>query len=313
VRQFFSILVLFCASFAFQAPHLVLGPNIEYRFSGAAAPIDASGAFVPQANASFDFSWLEPLGADGYGSWKPNKTNYIRFLAGAELSPFYGTVKAGIGFAPLPPPFAFLEWCFIYTNENLFWSDVEMPMKPEEQPNINDAWDAGYIFDRFYKNSSYSQIQSFDFQFGGKYSLQRLDFSFQTHFTIIDITSDYDKKSFDYMRGIPLFSRDYVIAQELSFAYLFDKNFSWNTDFIGMSSGKRMTLPFKSYDKEPLFYFLASTGLARIFNNGNSSFSISPGFFMRGNQDGFIKDSMWERIVLSINYRHWWGFKFGKE
>jgi len=273
------------------------------------------GAFVPQLNTSIDFSWLEPLGANGYGTWIPNKTNYLRFTVGAELSPFYGTVRAGLGVAPLPPPFAVLELSFVYSNENLFWSDVEMPMRPGELPLINDAWDARYIFDKFYKNSSYSQVQSYDVRLGGRYTSQALYFYFLFHFALVDITSDYDRKSFDYMLGVPLFSRDYVLAEELSAIYNISKRFSWNVGFMAILSGRQFSFysPFKAYNKEPLSYYIISTGPLWRFSGGRSWLSLNPGLFIRSSKDNIINDSLKEKILLSIQYRRFWDFKFEKE
>jgi len=314
VRQFFLIFALFCSAFAFNAPNLTLGPNVEYGVSGAAAPAHFRGAFIPQLNTNVDFSWIEPLGANGYGTWIPNKTNYLRFMVGAELSPFYGTLRTGFGAAPLPPPFAVLELSFVYSNENLFWSDVEMPMKPGESPSINEAWDAGYIFDKFYKNSSYSQVQSYDVRLGGRYTSQALYLSFLFHFALIDITSNYDKKSFDYVFGIPLFSRDYVLANELSVIYNLSRNFSWSAEFTEVLSGRQFKFyaPFKPYDKEPLSYYIMSTGPLWRFSGGRSFLSISPGFLIRSSTNHIFEDSLKEKILLSIQYKHFWDIKFDK-
>jgi len=314
VRQFFLIFALFCSAYAFNVPNMTLGPNVEYDASGAATPAHFKGAFVPQLNTSIDFSWIEPLGANGYGTWIPNKTNYLRFMVGAELSPFYGTIRAGLGVAPLPPPFAVLELSFLYSNENLFGSDVEMPMKPGESPLINDVWNAEYIFNKFYKNSTYSQVQSYDVRLGGRYTSQVIYFSFLFHFTLIDIFSDYDRKSFDYMLGIPLFSRDYVLAEELSLIYNLSRCFSWNAEFKTILSGRQFSFhsPFKAYDKEPLSYYIISTGPLWRFSGGRSWLSITPGLFLRSSKDKVFKDSLKEKILLSIQYKHFWDFKFEK-
>jgi hypothetical protein len=313
VRQIFLILALFCASFAFNAPYQVLGPNIEYGIFAAAAPAGFKESFVPQANANFDFFWLEPLSADRYGTLISNKTNYIRFLAGAEVSPFYGTVRAGFGFAPLPPPFAVLELRFIYSNENI-WCDVEMPMEPgdEDLPSIKESWNAGYMFNRFYNRSSYSQIQSFDMQLSGKYVSQNFDISFLLGYALIDINSNYDKKSFDYMRGIPLYSRDYVITEELSAGYRFGKYFSWNMDFFSFFSGKQPGIS-KTYDKEPLSHYMLLTGPSWRFNKDRSFLYLNAGLFNRDNSNDNFNDPIKENILLSIQYKHYWDFRFGKE
>ncbi len=293
----------------------VLGPNIEYGVQGAAAPAGFNGAFVPQANININYNWIEFLGEDGYGVWKPNKTNYLRFLAGAELSPFYGTLRMGLGFAPLPPPFAILELRIVYSNENLFWSDVEMPMKPDDQPPVEDTWNAKYMFGKFYSNSSYSQIQSYDMQLGGRYTSYNLELFFLFHFAFIDITSDYEKKSFDYMRGIPLYSRDYVVAEEFSAVYNINSNLSWGFDFSLMFSGRQFKFysPFKAYDKEPLYYSVLSTGPLWRFSDGRSYISLSPGFFTRSGNYNVFSDSIKERIILSIQYKYFWDFRFGKD
>lgn len=313
MQQIFLILALFCVSFAYKASSPVLGPNIEYGISASAAPAGFNGAFVPQANTNFDFNWIEFLGEDGYGVWKPNKTNYMRFMTGVELSPFYGTFRIGLGFAPLPPPFAILELRFVYLNENLLLSDVEMPMKPGEEPPVKDVWNAKYMFSNFYGNSSYSQIQSYDMQLGGRYTSKSFELFFLFHFALIDITSDYEKKSFDYMRGIPLYSRDYVVAEEFSALYYFGKNFSWNLDFSLMFSGRQFKFysPFKAYDKEPLSYSVLSSGPLWRFSDGRSYISLNAGFFTRSGKDTF-SDSINERILLSIQYKYFWDFRFGK-
>lgn len=315
MRQFFLIFALFCSAYASNVPDLALGPNVEYGAYGAAAPAYFKGGFIPRLNTNVDFSWIEPLGADGYGTWVSNETNYIKFMVGAELSPFYGAVRAGIGIAPLPHPFSVLELSFVYSNENLFWSDVEMPMKSGEPLLISDAWDARYIFDKFYKNSSYSQVQSYDVRLGGRYVSQVLRFSSLLHFMLVDITSDYDRKSFDYMLGIPLFSRDYVLAEEFSVIYNFGRNFSWNAEFTAMLSGRQFNIytPLKDYGKEQLSYYIISTGPLLRFNGGRSYLSVSPGFFMRNSKDNVIEDSLKEKILLSIQYKHFWDFKFEKE
>jgi len=315
VQQIFLILALFCIGFAHNAASFpVLGPNIEYGVSGAAAPAGFRGAFVPQANTNIDFNWIEFLGEDGYGVWKPNKTNYIRFMAGAELSPFYGTLRMGLGFAPLPPPFAILELRLVYSNENLFLSDVEMPMKPGEQPLVKDVWNAKHIFSELYENSKYSQIQSYDVQLGGRYTSKFLEMFFLFHFALIDITSDFDKKSFDYMRGIPLYSRDYVVAEEFSAIYNLNSNFSWCFDFSVMFSGRQFKFysPFEAYDKEPLSYTKLSSGPLWRFSDGRSYISFSPGLFTRIGKDDVFSDTIKERIILSIQYKYFWDFRFGK-
>jgi len=316
VKRLFLILALFFSVFAANSPIFaahspVLGPNIEYGMLGMAAPAGLRGAFVPQFNANIGFSWFEPLGTDTYGTWQPNKTRYIRFLGGAELSPFYGTVRAGMGFAPLPYPFSILELRFIYANENLLFSDVEMAMKPKpnEGPPIQETWNAGYIFDSFYNRSSYSQIQSFNTQLGGTYFGSHFDISLFIQFTLIDITSDYEKKSFDYMRGIPLYSRDYVAKIDLDFRNHFNEKFAWDLGFFGIFSGNQIK---GSYDKEQLSYCIISTGPLWMLNEGSSYISLNSGFFIRG-KDGGFDDSIAERILLSVEYKHYWDFKFGKE
>jgi len=316
VKQFFLILALFCLSFAHNvASPPVLGPNIEYGVFGAAAPAGFKGAFIPQASTNIDFNWLEFLGADGYGVWKPNKTNYLRFMAGAELSPFYGTLRMGLGFAPLPPPFAILELRFVYSNENLFRSDVEMPMKPREQPLVENTWNGEYIFSKFYRDSKYAQIQSYDMQLGGRYTSQRLELFFLFHFALIDIASDYEKKSFDYMRGIPLYSRDYVVAEEFSAIYDIGPNFFWCLDFSVMFSGRQFKFysPFKAYDKEPLSYSVLSSGPMWRFSDGRSYIYFSPGFFTRSGKDNVFSDSIKDRFILSVQYKYFWDFRFGKD
>jgi hypothetical protein len=190
-------------------------------------------------------------------------------------------------------------------------------MKPEDDKPVQEVWNAKHIFKQFYGNSSYSQIQSYDVQLGGRYTSRNLELFFLFHFALIDITSDYEKKSFDYMRGIPLYSRDYVVAEEFSAIYNIDRNFSWCLDFSLMYSGRQFKFysPFKAYDKEPLFYFLLSSGPLWKLGDGRSYISFSPGFFTRGggSKGSTFSDSIKERIILSIQYKYFWDFRFGKD
>jgi hypothetical protein len=171
------------------------------------------------------------------------------------------------------------------------------------------------MFDKFYKNSSYSQVQSYDVRLGGKYVSQVLYFSFLLHFALIDITSDYGKKSFDYMLGIPFFGRDYALAEELSVIYNFGRNLSWSADFTAMLSGRQFNFytPFKDYGKEQLSYYIMSTGPLWRFSGGKAYLSVCPGFFIRNSKDSVFDDSLKEKILLSIQYKYFWDFKFDKE
>jgi hypothetical protein len=158
-------------------------------------------------------------------------------------------------------------------------------------------------------------VQSFDIQLSGRYISHRLDLFFLFYFSLIDVKSDYDKKSFDHMRGIPLYSRDYLVGEELSGVYHFGENFSWSADLQVLFSGRQFKFysPFNTYDKEPLSYFLISTGPLWKFSEGKSLLSVSPGFFMRGRDDKAFKDNLKEKIILSVKYKYFWNFGFGKQ
>ncbi|GHV13942.1 hypothetical protein AGMMS49938_09250 [Fibrobacterales bacterium] len=306
-----------CALYAAAySPLPVLGPNVEAGVYSAFAPIEPRGAFIPQGNADFEFSWLEPLGEDRYGTWKVNKTRYLRFLAGAEISPFYATVRAGVGFAPLAAPFNILELRFIYENENLLWSDVEQSLMPNESPHITETWNGNYIFDQFYNKSKLSQIQSFSSEISAKYTAKTFEMSFSALFALIDIGSDYDKKSFDYMRGIPLHSRDYIVKSHLSATYHLGESLSLQAQIYNSFSGKRFKFfadnKFTNYSKEALSMYNIFAGLLWRFNGGNSYLSLEPGWFVRdGNKDSF-HDSAADKFIIALQYRYFWSFNFGK-
>ena len=99
------------------------GPNLSWRLMGNTPFV--WGQWLPQAEGSLRYTWLEPLDSLNYGDALGVTPTYLKMAASLEVSPFYGGYTAGLGLRPLRTN-PQLEVTFMYESYLYFNSNLEM-------------------------------------------------------------------------------------------------------------------------------------------------------------------------------------------
>jgi hypothetical protein len=279
---------------------LKYGPNLSWSVAGNTPFV--WGSWLPQAAGKVAFNWIEPLNYLPYGQPLDKHASFLRFNADVEVSPFYGGFSMGLGCRPFRTN-PQVEIRFIYDNFIYFNSNVEMTLTDSSGTgNIADSWNADYITDNLYDNSSVDFMQNFGFWLD-------LDYSFGVggllgmgfHYTLVDINTDYEGKSYDYSRNIPVFSRDFIF--EFILYGFFPVNPNWavalnvnqyNTGYSRSSTG--------TYLKESLSYTKVLTGPSYTWNKGNDRITLMPGYWIRGKKRHY-EGSLQEQFLIQLQYQ----------
>ena len=284
---------------------LKYGPNLSWTFAGNTPFV--WGSWLPQATGELSFNWIEPLSNLPYGQSLDRGASFLRFNADVEVSPFYGGFSMGLGIRPLQiNPQA--EFRFIYENYTYFGSNVEMTLVDSSGTgNIADTWNADYVTNSLYDDSRVDYMQNFTFCFD-------LDYSFGLggllglglHYTLVDISTEYEGKSYDYSRNIPVFSRDFIF--ELILYGFFPINENWalsfylnqyNTGYLRSSTG--------TYLKESLSYTKIMLGPSFSWNKGNDRITLMPGYWVRGKKRHY-NGSEAEQFLIHLQYQGYFDF-----
>ena len=99
------------------------GPNLSWSLMGNTPFV--WGEWLPQLNGNINYTWLEPIGPLNYGERMAVMPTYLKMVASAEVSPFYGGYKAGLGLRPFKTN-PQLEVDFVYESYLYFRSNIEM-------------------------------------------------------------------------------------------------------------------------------------------------------------------------------------------
>lgn len=295
---------------------LHFGPNLNW--TSAANTGIVWGQWLPQITTAVDFNWIEPLGdALPYGEDLDPKAAYLRFQAGLELSPFYENVTMGMGITPFPirPQISFR---FQYDHLVYFNTNVEMVMASSAEDkgnqNIAETWDTQYILENIFEKdeASLDFAQSFTFGLDLDYiSRTGMMVGFHFNFALIDITTDFEGKSYDYRRNIPVFSRDYLFELNLygRFPLLNSLSLLYEMDFYktGISrSGKNINKESLSYGK------ILAGGEFAWGESKKHRLTLTPGFFARG-KSRFYDGNLGQQFIIQIEYHRTFGiFDFFK-
>ena len=303
--------VFFGASFAeaneFEARRVAqMGPNLHHNVRGN-MPL-AWGSWVPQGQVMLDFNWFEPLEAVPYGSVVTDTNQYLRVQGTLDVSPFYAQIKAAIGLALFKAnPHA--EARIVYSNMLFIGSNVEMAMgNRTDEPRASKTWHADYIFDRLYDESSADQIQSFGFWVDFNFKISSMRMWASLGYTYLDVSTDYDGKSYDYSRGLPVYSRDDVFTGKMHTAFAAGEHWDWFFDFTYCGTGY-LEGSAGEYSKEPLSYALLLSGPSWFWDQGRSRISFAPGVWQRWGEDSF-DGSVWEQFIVQLNYQGTWHLSF---
>lgn len=268
------------------------------------------GQWLPQTIVAFDLNWLEPLGETlPYGEKLDERAAFLRMIAGIELSPVYEDFSLGLGIRPLPinPQ---IEVRFVYSNLLYYNTNVEMAMTDQmgKSTSIAETWNARYILDNLYdgcwKNIDYMQSFTFgaDFDYLAKSGML---WGAGFNFVLVDIETDYDGKSYDYQRNMPVFSRDYLMEVSLYGHFPITDNWAVLYTLDAYKSG--ISRNGNNVLKESLTYVKALAGAVFSWNEGNQRVTVTPGVFGRGKKR-FYNGSVAQQFIIQVQYQYRFGF-----
>ena len=283
------------------------GPNLSWSLMGN-APF-SWGQWLPQATGMLHYSWLEPLDDLAYGERLGINPTYLRMDAAVEVSPFYGGYLAGLGIRPLKmnPQ---IEANVVYESYIYFRSNLEMvTAEVEGEGRIAETWNADYVVDNAYDSeAAFDYTQLIDMALSFSYSFpQGSILGMKFHYILSDISTDFEGKSYDYRRNIPVFSRDFIIVLETygriplnnHFAMLFESNF-YKTGFLREKN---------TVQKESLGYGKAMVGTHFFWDEGLQNIILEVGGWKR-TEKRFYNGSLAQQFLIQLEYQGYFSFPF---
>jgi hypothetical protein len=273
------------------------GPNL-----GHAAFLElplGSAAHTFKEGYRFSFTWLEPLGINEYYSEARDTEKFFRFQSDVELSHSYGMFSADFGLRLFP----FLSCSMTFRHNQYFLSNVEMGLGDKTEVSILDSWRGDYIEEHKYDRMEPDFIQYFDLNL-------YLDFKnslFSSHtrgtYSLVDVTTNQNGKSYDYLYQMPVFERDYLqyLVSDLSIPV-------GKSDFDINLEGEYLRTGFfiKDQDKQPLeeMRFRIGAGLHPQGRDLRHSLLFDIGLVYRDDAffEGDLADQMLFRITWEFNH-----------
>ena len=310
----FSIIFFTCnvASFAdgfneFANYGFRYGPNFSWSIYGNTPFV--WGEWLPQAAGMLHYSWLEPLDQLAYGERLERLPTYLRMDAAVEVSPFYAGYLAGIGIRPFKTN-PQIEGNVVYESYLYMRSNLEMvTAEVEGEGRIAESWNADYIVDNLYgEDAAFDYMQLIDMSVSFSYSfLGGSILGAKFHYILSDIITDFDGKSYDYRRNIPVFSRDFLLVLDTygripltrHFAALFESNF-YRTGFLREKN---------TVQKESLGYGKAMLGAHFFWNDGMQNIILEVGGWKR-TQKRFYSGSLAQQFLIQLEYQGYLSFPF---
>lgn len=283
------------------------GPNLAYGLGGNAPFV--WGQWLPQLYGTLNYTWLEPLDMLPYGERLGRSPSYLRMNAGLELTPFYGGYSAGIGLLPfkINPSF---ELNFNYESYLYFKSNLEMVTSDVTgSGKIAETWNADYVVDNVGgEDAEFDYAQLFDFGLTVDYKFPgNSDLGFTLHYILSDVSTDFDGKSYDYKRNIPVFSRDFLIVIEAfgrlplneNFALLYESNY-YRTGYLRSHN---------TVQKESLSYAKSLAGIHFSWSQGFQNLTLEVGGWRRI-EDSFYDGSLAQQFLIQLEYQGYFSFPF---
>ncbi len=286
------------------------GPNLSWRLMGNTPFV--WGQWLPQAEGSLRYTWLEPLDSLNYGDILGVAPTYLKMEASLEVSPFYGGYTAGLGLRPIKTN-PQLEVTFMYESYLYFNSNLEMVTSDVSgSGRIAETWNADYISDNVRKNDSVAWDYSQLFDFGAS-----LEYFFKAgsllgvgvHYVLSDITTDFDGKSYDYKRNMPIFSRDFLMELQ------FYGRLAFNAYIAGVFESNYLRTGYLrkggSVEKESLGYGMLKAGPQVSWNNGMSSVTLEFGGWKRYKSKSY-DGSVSQEFLVQLEYEGYFSFPFSR-
>ncbi|MBR6453210.1 MAG: hypothetical protein IKS97_01310 [Fibrobacter sp.] len=279
------------------------GPNLSWG-AMVNTPI-VWGQWVPQANVGMRYTWLEPLGPLNYGEPIGFISSYLKMDASIELTPFYGGFRAGFGLRPFKvnPQ---IEFGFVYESYFYFKSNLEMVNADVKGGgHIAESWNSDYILDNV-GHSDFDYVQLFDMNLEFTYTFPHGSIiGLGAHYVLTDISTDFEGKSYDYERNIPVFSRDYIVEIQ-SFGRLpFNQNVALVYDCLFLKTG--LLRSGGNVRKESLSYRKVLLGPHFSWKGGLHNFIVKGGMWSR-DKKRFYNGSFAQQLLVQLEYKGYFSF-----
>ena len=286
------------------------GPNLSWRLMGNTPFV--WGQWLPQVEGSLHYTWLEPLDSLNYGDVLGVAPTYLKMQASLEVAPFYGGYTAGLGLRPVRTN-PQLELTFTYESYLYFNSNLEMVTSDVSgSGRIAETWNADYISDNVRKNDSvaWDYAQLFDFGASVEYFFKAGSLlGVGVHYVLSDITTDFEGKSYDYKRNMPIFNRDFLFELQFygrlpfneHFAALFESNY-FRTGYLRKGG---------TVEKESLGYGVAMVGPQLSWDNGLRSVTLEIGGWRR-HKKKFYDGSVAQQFLIQLEYEGYFSFPFSR-
>ena len=283
------------------------GPNLSWSILGNTPFV--WGQWLPQATGMLHYAWLEPLDELPYGERLELNPSYLRMDAAIELSPFYAGYLAGLGIRPFRTN-PQVELNVVYESYIYMRSNLEMvTAEVEGEGRIAESWNADYIVDNIYKDdAAFDYTQLIDMAISLSYSLPKGSVpGLKFHYILSDISTDFDGKSYDYRRNIPVFSRDFLLVLDAygrlpltnHFAALFESSF-YKTGFLRDKN---------TVQKESLGYGKAMIGAHFFWDDGKQNIILEVGGWKR-TEERFYNGSFAQKFLVQLEYQGYFSFPF---
>ena len=284
------------------------GPNLSW--GGMANTPVVWGQWVPQGVMGIRYTWLEPLNQVNYGSPLSIASSFLKMDASLELSPFYGGLRAGLGLRPfkINPQ---VEFNFVYESFFYFKSNLEMVNADVEGGGrIAETWNSDYILDNVWisDQSGFDYAQLFDMSIDLSYSLPHGGaIGLGCHYVLSDISTDFNGKSYDYERNIPVFSRDYIIEVQSYGRFPVSKLVSIVYDGLYIKTG--LLRSGGSVKKESLSYRMVLLGTHFSWQEGLRNVIVKVGKWGR-DKKRFYNGSFAQQLLIQLEYKGYFSFPF---
>lgn len=284
------------------------GPNLSWSLMGNTPFV--WGQWLPQLNGSLNYTWLEPIGMLSYGDKLNNLPTYLKMLASLEVSPFYGGYKAGLGVRPFKTN-PQVEVNFVYESYLYFKSNLEMVNADSASGGqIAKTWNADYVTDNVWQDdeSAFDYAQLFDISADFSYFFLRGSvLGINVHYILSDIGTDFDGKSYDYKRNIPVFSRDHLVEIAMYGCLALDMHWSaiFETTYFrtsGLHDGDVVT-------KQSLSYGEILVGTNFSWDNGFRNITLELGMWKRSKKR-FYDGSISQQFLIQLEYQGYFSFPF---
>jgi hypothetical protein len=262
------------------------GPTIVVE--GAAVSPVVQGAWVPNGTFRLGFTWLEPLKDIRLGSELGPNSQFMRFSTDGYLSPWYGMLQSMVGFRMIPH----VEFSFVYQVNAYFMSNVQM-----DTSQLSSQWRADHVFDHAWSDDRLEYSQAFGLWLSSDFSIGESRVGGEFRHFLIDVNTDKTQKSFDFVRGIPVYSRDFFYEMIAWCSMPVSEHLYVDAVYEYQQTGL-FTKWIGNYQKQPVRQSVLFLGPHWQNYQSGYSLRVEPGFFFR--QEQFDTSNLSERFLFRV-------------